>query len=85
MVLEALKQRWPWVKRLFGDAAYDRRTLINKAAFLDLRWKWCVAYKGKKALPCRPGVGWWSVPLPGCCAGGAWYAIMNNASMSRKT
>lgn len=34
-VLDALKERWPWVRHLFGDAAYDRRTLMDKAAFLD--------------------------------------------------
>ena len=34
-VLEALKQRWPWVKHLFADAAYDWRQLLDKAAFLD--------------------------------------------------
>jgi putative transposase len=35
LVLDALVKRWPWVKHLFGDAAYDRRTLIDKAAYLD--------------------------------------------------
>lgn len=34
-VLDALKQRWPWVKHLFADGAYDRRQLLDKAAFLD--------------------------------------------------
>ena len=34
MVLDALVQRWPWVKRLFGDAAYDRRKLMEKAELL---------------------------------------------------
>ena len=34
-VLDALQTRWPWVKHLFGDAAYDRRTLMDKAAFMD--------------------------------------------------
>jgi transposase len=35
LVLDALKARWPWVKHVFGDAAYDRRALLDKAAFLD--------------------------------------------------
>ena len=35
LVLDALQKRWPWVKHLFGDAAYDRRTLMDKAAFMD--------------------------------------------------
>jgi hypothetical protein len=34
-VLDALKQRWPWLKRLFADSAYDRWALLDKAAFLD--------------------------------------------------
>ncbi len=35
MILDALKARWPWVKHLFGDGAYDRTQLMDKAAFLD--------------------------------------------------
>ncbi|MFS0757488.1 IS5 family transposase [Noviherbaspirillum sp. 1P10PC] len=34
-VLDALKLRWPWPRRLFADSAYDRRVLLDKAAFLD--------------------------------------------------
>jgi transposase len=34
-VLDALRKRWPWVKHLFADGAYDRRKLLDKAAFLD--------------------------------------------------
>ena len=35
LVLDALVKRWPWIRHLFGDAAYDRRTLLDKAAYLD--------------------------------------------------
>ncbi|WP_194751931.1 IS5 family transposase, partial [Thermaurantiacus tibetensis] len=31
-VLDAIRQRWPWVKHLFADAAYDRLKLMDKAA-----------------------------------------------------
>jgi hypothetical protein len=31
-ILDAIRKRWPWVKHLFADAAYDRLTLMNKAA-----------------------------------------------------
>lgn len=34
-VLDAIRQRWPWVKHLFADAAYDRLKLMDKAAHLD--------------------------------------------------
>ena len=35
LVLDALKQKWPDVKHLFGDAAYDHRKFMDKVAFLD--------------------------------------------------
>lgn len=35
MVLAAIRKRWPWVKHLFADGAYDRKGMIDKAAFLD--------------------------------------------------
>ena len=35
VVMEALRQRWPWIKHLFADAAYDRRQMLDKATFLD--------------------------------------------------
>lgn len=34
-VLDAVRKRWAWVKHLFADGAYDRRQLLDKAAFLD--------------------------------------------------
>jgi transposase len=35
VVVDALRKRWPWVKHLFADGAYDRRQLLDSAAFLD--------------------------------------------------
>jgi putative transposase len=35
MILDAMCKRWPWVKHLFADGAYDRTQLMDKAAFLD--------------------------------------------------
>ena len=34
-ILDAIRARWPWVKHLFADAAYDRLKLMDKAAYLD--------------------------------------------------
>jgi len=34
-ILDAIRKRWPWVKHLFADGAYDRTQLKDKAAFLD--------------------------------------------------
>lgn len=35
VILDAIRRRWPWVKHLFADGAYDRLKLMDKAAFLD--------------------------------------------------
>ena len=35
MILDAVHKRWPWVKHLFADGAYDRTQLMDKAVFLD--------------------------------------------------
>ena len=34
-ILNAIRKRWPWVKHLFADGAYDRLKLMDKAAYLD--------------------------------------------------
>ena len=34
-ILDAIRKRWPWVKHLFADGAYDRIRLLDKAASLD--------------------------------------------------
>jgi transposase len=34
-ILDGIRGRWPWVKHLFADGAYDRLKLMDKAAYLD--------------------------------------------------
>lgn len=34
-ILDALRKRWSWIRHLFADGAYDRRRLLDKAAFLE--------------------------------------------------
>ena len=34
-ILDGLRKRWPWIKHLFADGAYDRAGLMNKAAFME--------------------------------------------------
>ena len=34
-ILEGIRKRWPWVKHLLADGAYERTKLLDKAAFLD--------------------------------------------------
>ena len=35
VILDGIRKRWPWVKYLFADGAYDRLKLMDKAAYLD--------------------------------------------------
>ena len=35
LILDGIRKRWPWLKHLFADGAYDRTQLIDKAAFPD--------------------------------------------------
>jgi len=35
MILDGVRKRWPWLKHLLADGAYDRTQLMDKAAFLD--------------------------------------------------
>src|SRR5690606_10570157 len=35
MILDRVGKRWPSLKHLFADGAYDRTKLMDKAAFLD--------------------------------------------------
>ena len=35
MILDGVRKRWPWLKHLFADGAYDCTQLIDKAAFRD--------------------------------------------------
>ena len=35
MILSAIRKRWPWIKHLFADSAYDRGKLMDKAAYLN--------------------------------------------------
>ena len=34
-IITAIRQRWPWLKHLFADGAYDRGKLMSKAAYRD--------------------------------------------------
>lgn len=34
-MLDAVRKRWPQVKHLFADGAYDRTALMDRAATLD--------------------------------------------------
>lgn len=33
-ILDGIRKRWPWVRHLFADGAYDRLKLMDKASYL---------------------------------------------------
>jgi transposase len=34
-IVKAIRKRWPWLKHLFADSAYDRGKLMSAAAYHD--------------------------------------------------
>ena len=54
MGLDTLKKRWPWVKHLFGDAANDRRTLIDNAVFMDFAIEVVRKIEGRQEFAVQP-------------------------------
>ncbi|WP_082012952.1 IS5 family transposase [Belnapia sp. F-4-1] len=55
-ILDGIRKRWPWVKHMFADGAYDRLKLMEKAAFLDFTVeivRRCDSEPGFKVLPRR--------------------------------
>jgi len=56
MILDGVRKRWPWLKHLFADGAYDRTRLMDKAAFLNFTIdvvKRSDAAKGFEVIPRR--------------------------------
>jgi transposase len=82
VILDAIRKRWPWIKHLFADSAYDRRKLMDKAAFKDFVID--IVHRidsapGFKVLPRR----WWSnEPSVGSRVGVVSCAIMSSVSTS---
>jgi hypothetical protein len=59
-ILDAVRNRWPWVKHLFAGAAYDRLKLMDNAAYLDFVVEIIRRsddQKGFQVLPCQTAGG----------------------------
>jgi transposase len=54
MILDTIRRRWPWVKHLFADGAYDRLRLMDKAAYLDFVLEIIRRRDGVKAFETQP-------------------------------
>jgi hypothetical protein len=53
-ILDGIHKRWPWVKHLFADAAYDRLKLMDKAAYLDFVIEIIRRSEGQKGFEILP-------------------------------
>ena len=54
LILDALRKRWPWLKHLFADSAYDRGRLMSKAAFLDFTLEVVHKLEGQQGFQVLP-------------------------------
>ena len=64
-IVQALRKRWPWLKHLFADGAYDRRRLASVAAYKDFTLEILRKLPGQGVFRCCRGAGWWSAPSAG--------------------
>jgi len=54
LILDGVRKRWPWLKHLLADGAYDRTQLMDKAALRDFVIeivRRCDTEPGFKVLP----------------------------------
>jgi putative transposase len=56
-IITAIRKRWPWLKPLFADGAYDRGKPRRKAARRDVVIEIVRKLAGKASRSC-PGTGW---------------------------
>jgi transposase len=56
VILDGIRKRWPWVKHLFADGAYDRLKQIDNANYLEFVVeiiRRCDTQQGFQVLPRR--------------------------------
>ena len=64
-ILDAIRKRWPWVKHLFADGAYDRLKLMDKARISTSSSRLSDAPTITRASKSCPAGGWLSGPSAG--------------------
>lgn len=64
-ILDGFRKRWPWVKHLFADGAYDRLKLMDKAAY-SIAWSRSPADPTTRRASMLPAAGLSSAPSAGC-------------------
>ncbi len=58
-------RRWPWLKHLFGDAAYEGTKLLDAAAYRDFTVEIIRRSDDVAGFKVLPGDGWSSGPSAG--------------------
>jgi hypothetical protein len=54
MILTAIRKRWPWIKHLYADSAYDRGKLMDRPPILISSSKSSAALKASMgSMFCR--------------------------------
>ena len=64
-ILDAIRKRWPWIKHLFADDAYDRRKFMDKAAFKDFVIEIVGRIDSDPSFKCFRADGWLNEPSAG--------------------
>ena len=84
MILDAIRKRWPWLKHLFADGAYDRTQLMDKPPSSTSSSRSSAASTASPASRCCRAAGSSSAPSDGSPAGAGWCATTSSASMFPK-
>jgi putative transposase len=54
-IVAAVRKRWPWLKLLFADGAYDRGRLMSAAASRDFMAEVVLKLEGQQGFQPLPG------------------------------
>jgi putative transposase len=57
-IVAAIRRRWPWLRHLFANGAYDRGRLMSLATYHSLPSKWCANWPLSRALSPYYAAGW---------------------------
>ena len=73
LVLDKIRQRFPWLELVWADGGYNARQVKDAVARSPgLRLEIARVRTTPKASSCRPVAGWSSEPFPGSAATAVW-------------
>src|SRR5260370_39610578 len=83
-ILDGIRKRWPWVKHLFADGAYDRLNSWTRPPISTSSSRSSAGQTTRKASRFCHADGWSSAPSAGLPARGVSCETTRPALMSRK-